>query len=147
MLSEIEQFVHWVKRRNSDAHTCASHLLYAGCRITSIQAFLGHRKLNSTMIYARAYDQTVADDYFAAMSRVEQRMEIAPLPKPAEETKTEDEVVKEQEKTQIVTWLERLALPQLDLEERVEIVEQLKRALSLTLTRQHAPPVAEVVVA
>lgn len=43
-------------------HTCASQLLNAGCRITSIQAFLGHKKLNTTMIYARAYDQTVADD-------------------------------------------------------------------------------------
>ncbi len=126
MLAEIEQFVHWVKRRNSDAHTCASHLLYAGCRITSIQKFLGHRKLNSTMIYARAYDQTVADDYFAAMRRVEQRMEIAPLPKPAEGTKTEDEVVKEQENIQIVTWLEQLVLPELCQDERVDIVEQLK---------------------
>lgn len=74
-------------------HTCASQLLNAGCRITSIQAFLGHKKLNTTLIYARAYDQTVADDYFAAMSRVEQRMEIAPLPKPVEETNQEDEVV------------------------------------------------------
>jgi integrase len=121
-------------------HTCASQLLNAGCRITSIQAFLGHKKLNTTMIYARAYDQTVADDYFAAMSRVEQRMEIAPLPKPAEETNQEDEVVKEQEKTQIVTWLERLALPQLCQEERLELVDQLKSALSLTMTRQNAPP-------
>ncbi len=114
-------------------HTCASQLLNAGCRITSIQAFLGHKKLNTTMIYARAYDQTVADDYFAAMSRVEQRMEISPLPKPPGENKQEDEVVKEQERTQIVTWLERLALPELCQDERLEIVGQLKHALSLTL--------------
>lgn len=93
-------------------HSRATLLLNAGCRITSIQAFLGHKKLNTTMTYARAYDQTVADDYFTAMRRVEERMEIAPLPIPAEETIQEDEVVKEQELTQIVTWLERLALPQ-----------------------------------
>jgi integrase len=61
-------------------HTAATQLLNAGCRITSIQAFLGHKKLNTTLIYACAYDQTVADDYFAAMSRVEQRMEISPCP-------------------------------------------------------------------
>jgi site-specific recombinase XerD len=73
-------------------HTTATQLLNAGCRITSIQAFLGHKKLNTTLIYARAYDQTVAEDYFAAMSRVEQRMEIASVPKPEPETK--DEVVK-----------------------------------------------------
>jgi integrase/recombinase XerD len=31
-------------------HTCATQLLNAGCRITSIQAFLGHKKLNTTLI-------------------------------------------------------------------------------------------------
>ena len=35
-------------------HTCATQLLNAGCRITSIQSFLGHKKLNTTMIYARS---------------------------------------------------------------------------------------------
>jgi hypothetical protein len=128
-------------------HTCASQLLNAGCRITSIQAFLGHKKLNTTMIYARAYDQTIADDYFTAMSRVEQRMEIAPLPKPVEETNDEYEVVKEQERTQLVTWLECLALPDLCQEERLEIVDHLKHALSLSLTRQNAPPAAAVALA
>jgi site-specific recombinase XerD len=38
-------------------HTTATQLLNAGCRITSIQRFLGHKKLNTTMIYARAHDQ------------------------------------------------------------------------------------------
>ena len=121
-------------------HTCASQLLNAGCRITSIQAFLGHKKLNTTMIYARAYDQTVADDYFAVMSWVEQRMEITPPPEPVEETNPEDEVVKERENEQIITWLEQLLLPELCQDERVDIVEQLKRTLSLNLARQHAPP-------
>lgn len=122
-------------------HTCASQLLNAGCRITSIQAFLGHKKLNTTMIYARAYDQTVADDYFTAMSRVEQRMEIAPLQNPVENANQEYEVVKEQENPQLAIWLERLALPELCQEERLEIVDHIKYALSLNLTRQHAPPV------
>jgi integrase len=40
-------------------HTTATQLLYAGCPVTSIQKFLGHKKLNTTMVYARAYDQTV----------------------------------------------------------------------------------------
>jgi len=101
---------------------------------------LGHKKLNTTLIYARAYDQTVAEDYFTAMSRVEQRMEIAPLPKPADETNIDDEVVKEQEHTQMVTWLERLALPELCQDERVEIVSQLKQALVRNLAGSHAPP-------
>jgi hypothetical protein len=57
-------------------HTCATQLLNAGCRVTSIQRFLGHNKLNTTMIYARAHDKEVAQDYFKAMESVERRMEI-----------------------------------------------------------------------
>ena len=48
-------------------HTCATQLLNAGCPVTSIQKFLGHKKLNTTMVYARAHDHTVEADYFAAM--------------------------------------------------------------------------------
>jgi integrase/recombinase XerD len=61
-------------------HTCATQLLNAGCRVTSIQKFLGHKRLNSTMIYARVHDRTVADDYYAAMDRIEQRLDVSPQP-------------------------------------------------------------------
>jgi len=57
-------------------HTCATQLLNAGCRVTSIQRFLGHKELSSTMIYARAHDQTVAEDYFAAMEKVEKGLKM-----------------------------------------------------------------------
>jgi hypothetical protein len=53
-------------------------LLNAGCRITSIQRFLGHKKLNTTMIYARAHDKNVTEDYFRAMERVEQWLNFIP---------------------------------------------------------------------
>jgi site-specific recombinase XerD len=56
-------------------HTCATQLLNAGCKVTSIQRFLGHKELSSTLIYARAHDQSVADDYFSAMQKVEQRLD------------------------------------------------------------------------
>jgi len=58
-----------------------------------------------------------------------------------ENANQEYEVVKEQENPQLAIWLERLALPELCQEERLEIVDQLKHALSLTLNRQNAPPV------
>ncbi len=48
-------------------HTCGTQLLNAGCRVTSIQRFLGHKKLNTTMIYARVHNQTLAKDYFGAI--------------------------------------------------------------------------------
>ncbi len=118
-------------------HTCATQLLNAGCRITSIQRFLGHKDLGSTMIYARAHDQTVADDYFAAMQRVEQRLDIVPEQK----QEASDEVVNVLPTAQLLVWAERLALPELCQEERLEIADSLKQALALNIASQHAPPV------
>ena len=103
-------------------HTCATQLLNAGCRVTSIQRFLGHKELNTTMIYARAHDQTVADDYFTAMQRVEQRLEIVPEPK--QETKYE--VVNVQKSVQVFQLIEQLELPELCLEARLDITSQLR---------------------
>lgn len=51
-------------------HTCATQLLNAGCRITSIQKVLGHKRLDTTMIYARIHDLTVAEDYFRVTDRL-----------------------------------------------------------------------------
>jgi len=128
-------------------HTCATQLLNAGCRITSIQRFLGHKELSTTMVYARVHDQTVAEDYFAAMGRVEQRLEIAPIPK--QEPQPNYEVVNVQgilvepkPYTQVLLWVERLALPKLSEQERLEIAENLKRALSLCYVSQLSPPMA-----
>ncbi|HHH83114.1 MAG TPA: site-specific integrase [Chloroflexi bacterium] len=57
-------------------HTAATQLLNAGCRVTSIQALLGHKSLNTTMTYARVYGRTVADDYYLAMEQVERRLDV-----------------------------------------------------------------------
>ena len=56
-------------------HTFGMQLVNAGCQITTIQALLGHKHLNTTMTYARVHDRTVAEDYFAAMAVVEKRLE------------------------------------------------------------------------
>ena len=110
----------------------ATQLLNAGCRITSIQRFLGHKRLNTTMIYARAHDQTVADDYFAAMERVEQRLNVLPasVAEPEPQAETNDEVVNVQQCSQLLTWVEILAQPELGQDERIAIVWQLKQALA-----------------
>lgn len=65
-------------------HTFATQLVNAGCKITTIQALLGHSKLNSTMIYARVHDQTVAKDYYDAMTNIEAKL-AAHLQTPPEE--------------------------------------------------------------
>ncbi len=52
-------------------HTFATQLLNVGCMVTSIQKLLGHSNLNTTMTYARAFDQTVMRDYFQAVDVME----------------------------------------------------------------------------
>lgn len=116
-------------------HTCATQLLNAGCPVTSIQKLLGHKKLNTTMVYARAHDQTVEADYFAAMSRVEQRLQVAPEPEPTAAAVTDAE------KTQILAIAEQLAAPEAAPETRRSLFEQVRCLLfgPQTLQEQAAP--------
>lgn len=73
------------------------------------------------MICARAHDQTVAEDYFAAMQGVEERLEIVP-PK-QEETVTETTPRPEYE--QVLALAEELSLPYLSLDGRLAIAARL----------------------
>ena len=52
-------------------HTLATLLINQGMPITSLQKLLGHQDINKTMIYARVYDQTVKDQFSAAMHQIE----------------------------------------------------------------------------
>jgi site-specific recombinase XerD len=100
-------------------HTCATQLLNAGCRVTSIQKLLGHRSLDTTMLYARVHDRALADDYYTAMARIEQALDVSgetntPAPTP----------------TQVLELVNRLAEPQLDVDARLKLVAQLRDALA-----------------
>jgi integrase len=59
-------------------HTFGTQLVNAGCRITTIQALLGHQHLNTTMTYARVHDHTVVEDYYSAMETIEDGLEQLP---------------------------------------------------------------------
>jgi len=80
------------------------------------------------MVYARAHDQTVAEDYFAAMQRVEQRLDTSTLLSasivPAQQK--DMEVVKVQEPVKVLQLIEQLELPELCFEERLGITLQLR---------------------
>ncbi len=56
-------------------HTFATQLVNAGCKITSIQRLLGHKRLQNTLTYARLHDQTIATDYYTAMAVIEARLQ------------------------------------------------------------------------
>ena len=79
------------------------------------------------LIYARAHDQTVADDYFAAMQRIEQRLEIAA----GDSTGEKYGIVKVPQRTQVLAWVEHLAQPELRLEGRLRIAAQLRELFGL----------------
>jgi site-specific recombinase XerD len=52
-------------------HTLGTRLINQGVPIQSIRKLLGHRRLNTTQIYARIYDQTLYEQFKAAMSHLE----------------------------------------------------------------------------
>jgi site-specific recombinase XerD len=46
-------------------------LLNEGVSIFGVQALLGHKYVDTTLRYARAYDSTIANDYQQAMEMLE----------------------------------------------------------------------------
>lgn len=72
--------------------------------------------------YAKVHDQTVADAYFAAMERVDKRLEIV-----SKQEEKKDEVVNVQE--QVSQLIQKLEMPELYFEERLGIACQLRDML------------------
>jgi integrase/recombinase XerD len=110
-------------------HTCATQLLNAGCRVTSIQRLLGHQRLNSTMIYARVHDRTVAEDYYAAMAQIEKGLDLTAEQAPADGTGDAGVTTSAEERAQLLELLNRLAEPHIDSEVRMDLVRQVRRIL------------------
>ena len=73
------------------------------------------------MVYARVHDRTVADDYYAAMDRIEQRLDVGPLAQtaPAGESLTGNG------REQLLGIAVQLAEPNLSLETRFELVDRM----------------------
>lgn len=105
-------------------HTFGTQLLNAGCRVTSIQKLLGHRRLDSTLVYARVHDHTVSADYYAAMSRIEKALDLD------NESKFTSEALPTPKQGQLLELANRLAEPQLCLEMRLKLVEQIRCVLA-----------------
>ena len=53
-------------------HTFASELLNAGMRLECLQLLLGHREIEMTRRYARLTDKSREEEYFRAMTVIEQ---------------------------------------------------------------------------
>lgn len=57
-------------------HSCATLLLNAGAPAVSVQMILGHKRIDTTLGYARLYDGTIAADYYSAMNKVERQLAL-----------------------------------------------------------------------
>jgi hypothetical protein len=108
-----------------------------GCRITNIQKYLGHKWIDTTLTYARAHDQRVADDYYQAMGSVEKRLELIGQPEENEGT------VSEPEREALLTLVTQLAEPELSLELRMEMVLRMREVLSMNRTASSTFPLSE----
>lgn len=102
-------------------HSFATQLLNAGCQITSISALMGHKRLETTMVYARVHDHTVASDYYKAMAVIEQRLALAEVPVPEEKGPEVTE-------TELLTCVEALQASGLDETQR-QLLAVLARGL------------------
>lgn len=112
-------------------HTCATQLLNAGCKVTSIQKLLGHRSLDMTLVYARVHDHTVATDFYAAMNRVEQQLEVAPELKAVEPLS-----IPLFTRAALLVLTQRLAEPELEKGLRLELVEQMRAMLDVNVQEE-----------
>ncbi|MBN1305062.1 MAG: hypothetical protein JXA13_11565 [Anaerolineales bacterium] len=82
-------------------------------------------KLSTTMVYARANDKNVAEDYFSAMEQVEKRLNTAPEGQKQEKNK---QIVNVQGQNDLLELTEQLAQLVLSGEERLALVGQLRDA-------------------
>lgn len=108
-------------------HTFATQLLNAGCRVTSIQQLLGHNRLDSTLIYARVYNRTVAQDYYTAMAKIEQGLALVDESEPP--PPREQGQLRAAERAQLLALTTALAAPHLATDLRLSLVAQMRDLL------------------
>ena len=86
------------------------------------------------MIYARVHDQTVADDYYAAMGQIEKRLYMVGE---QENSKALPNTVT---RSQLLDLTIQLAAPELDQEERINIATQMRKLILHTEIDQFVGP-------
>ena len=121
-------------------HTYATQLLNAGCPVTSLQKLMGHRNLNTTMIYARVHNRTVADDYYAAMQWIEQGLNLV-------EPVADESQSSQPEQDDLLNLTDQLAEPDLSQETRLALVAQMRDLLVAKASSATEQPFVMVVPA
>jgi hypothetical protein len=108
--------------------------------VTTIQKLLGHRRLNATMIYARVHDRTVEEDYYAAMAQIEKGLDLAAG---MDATDNVGEPIDAGERARLLELASQLAVPQLGLDVRLDLVAQIRSVLHQETPEQTESPAGE----
>lgn len=122
--------------RNAAEVNLTAHRLrhsFANVPVTTIQKFLGHKKINTTMIYARAHDQTVAQDYFTAMHSVEQRLALVG------DRETDAMWIGQDMSDRLLGLVEQLQQPNLSFEHCRSIAYQIREFLTFQQLKWPSP--------
>lgn len=61
-------------------HSFATSLLSAGLSITTLKKLLGHRDIRMTLNYAAVTQETIRNEYFGALSKIQSKYEVAAFP-------------------------------------------------------------------
>jgi site-specific recombinase XerD len=61
-------------------HSFATSLLSAGLSITTLKKLLGHRDIRMTLNYAAVTQETIRNEYFGALSKIQSKYEVAAYP-------------------------------------------------------------------
>ena len=79
------------------------------------------------MIYARVHDQSVSDDYYKAMTRIETRLDLPADHDVSKNSKT----ITPAERNQILDIANDLMNPQLEIETRLDLTNQIRSVLCI----------------
>jgi hypothetical protein len=96
----------------------ASQMLAAGMSITSLQRYMGHEELDTTLIYAEVSDPMLQKDYYRGAATFD--------PASAELARRFLDLSQKDELRQLIA---ELKYPQLDPMQRMEILEQMESIL------------------
>lgn len=99
-------------------HTFASQMLAAGMSIVSLQRYLGHDSLNTTMIYAKVSDPLLQKDYYRGAATFD--------PASAELARQFLDLAPREELRQLIA---ELKYPKLEPKQRKGILEQMESIL------------------
>lgn len=99
-------------------HTFASQMLAAGMPVTSLQRYLGHEKIDATMLYAAVSDPMLEQDYYRGIVAID----------PASAALTPD-AREAAHQAELRRCMRQLKKPRLTAAHRREILERMQRLL------------------